>query len=346
MSASPLRVALIGYGLAGKVFHAPLVSTTEGMQLASVVSRDAERVRADFPDVRVDATAEAAFAADDVDLVVIATPNATHAPLARAALARGKHVVIDKPFATTLDEAASVIAAADVAGRVACAFHNRRWDADFLTLRALRDAGDLGEIRELHSHFDRFRPVVPDRWRDRPGAGAGLWFDLGSHLVDQAVYLLGMPDSVQADIGAQRDGASTDDWFHVVLRYPRARAVLHAGSFVADAGLRFAVHGTRGSFVKHGLDPQEQALRDGRMPVGDEWGRDPSPGRLTTMRDGVGSTREVPGVAGDYRQFYARLRDAIRGEGAPPVANDEVVAALRVIEAAMESSKRGMRVDL
>lgn len=342
----PLRVALIGYGLAGKVFHAPLIAHTPGFELRRVVSSDAGKVHADFPNLRVDAAPEAAFAAADIDLVVIATPNATHAPLAQAALASGKHVVVDKPFAVSPDEAERVIDAARAANRVACAFHNRRWDADFLSLRALLDAGELGEIRELHSHFDRFRPVVPDRWRDRPGAGAGLWFDLGSHLVDQTLQLLGMPVSVQADITAQREGASTDDWFHVVLRYPRARAVLHAGSFVGDASLRFAVHGTRGSFVKHGLDPQEQALRDGRMPVGRDWGRDAAPGRVTTMRDGVAAMREVTGLAGDYRQFYVRLSDAIRGNGAPPVASDEVVGALRVIEAAVQSSKRGTRVDL
>ena len=339
---SPLRVCLIGYGLAGKVFHAPLIANTPGLQLTSVVSRDAARVQADFPDVRVDATSDLAFAAGDFDLAVIATPNATHAPLAEAALALGKHVVIDKPFALSTLEAQRVIDAAKVADRIVCAFHNRRWDADFLTLRDLIDSGALGEIREFHSHFDRFRPVVPDRWRDRAEPGAGLWFDLGPHLVDQALQLFGMPDSIQADITRQREQAQSDDWFHVVLRYPSHRAILHAGSLVADASLRFAVHGTGGSFVKRGLDPQEQALRDGHRPGGPDWGLDPNQGTLTSMRDGMASTRLIPGHPGNYLRFYAQLHEAIRGNGPAPVANEEVIKVMRVIEAAVLS---GDRVD-
>jgi predicted dehydrogenase len=343
---SPLRVCLIGYGLAGKVFHAPLIANTPGLQLTSVVARDAARVQADFPDVRVDATTDIAFAAGDFDLVVIATPNATHAPLAEAALAHGKHVVIDKPFALSTAEAERVIAAARGAGRIVCAFHNRRWDADFLTLCELIDSGALGEIREFHSHFDRFRPVVPDRWRDRAEPGAGLWFDLGPHLVDQALQLFGMPRSIQADITRQREQAQSDDWFHVVLRYPSHRAILHAGSLVPDARLRFAVHGTGGSFLKQGLDPQEQALREGQHPGRADWGLDPNPGTLTSMHDGIASARLIPGQPGNYLRFYAQLHDAIRGNGPAPVANADVISVMRVIEAAVLSAERGERIDL
>lgn len=227
-------------------------------------------------------------------------------------------------------------------GRIASVFHNRRWDADFLALRALVDEGSLGEVVEFHSHFDRFRPQVPDRWRERAGAGAGLWFDLGPHLVDQALQLFGMPLAVQADIAIQRDGAVVDDFFHVVLRYPRLRAVLHAGALVPAHGLRFAVHGTRGSFTKHGLDVQEAALRDGVAPGAPGWGRDPRPGRLVTVdADGVVGEREVDGPPGDYRAYYAGIRDAILGRAEPPVTAPQALDVMRVLDAGVRSAREG-----
>ena len=251
-----LDVALLGFGLAGRVFHAPLVAATPGLRLHTVVSSDPARVAATHPGARVLADPHAAFADPDIDLVVVATPNDTHAPLALAALAAGKHVVVDKPFALDVAEARTMIAAARRADRLLGVFHNRRWDADFLALRALLDGGALGEVAELHSHFDRFRPQVPDRWRDRAGPGGGLWYDLGPHLVDQALQLFGPPLAVNADLALQRGGAQAVDYFHVQLRYARLRVLLHAGTLVPGHGLRFAVHGSGGSWIKHGLDPQ------------------------------------------------------------------------------------------
>lgn len=338
----PLNVALVGYGYAGKVFHAPLVAHVPGLRLHAVVSGDPGRVHADFPDARVFADPLDAFADDALDLVVVAAPNAVHASLAVAALEAGRHVVVDKPFAATLAEASAVVDATARTGRIASVFHNRRWDADFLALRALVDEGSLGEVVEFHSHFDRFRPQVPDRWRERAGAGAGLWFDLGPHLVDQALQLFGMPLAVQADIAIQRDGAVVDDFFHVVLRYPRLRAVLHAGALVPAHGLRFAVHGTRGSFTKHGLDVQEAALRDGVAPGAPGWGRDPRPGRLVTVdADGVVGEREVDGPPGDYRAYYAGIRDAILGRAEPPVTAPQALDVMRVLDAGVRSAREG-----
>src|SRR5690606_25962087 len=248
------------------------------------------------PQARVLPHPEPAFADPQVDLVVVATPNHSHAPLALAALAAGKHVVVDKPFALDAGQAQVMIAAAARNGRMLSVFHNRRWDPDFLALRALVQSGALGEVVELHSHFDRYRPQVPDRWRVREGPGSGLWFDLGPHLVDQVLQLFGPPLSVQADIAAQREGAVVDDFFHVVLRYPRLRAVVHAGALVAAGGLRLAAHGTRGSFIKHGLDPQEAALREGIAPGAQDWGVDGRPGLLTTIdEDGLALERVFQG---------------------------------------------------
>jgi predicted dehydrogenase len=340
----PVRVALIGYGLAGRVFHAPLIRHTPGLELHTVVVRDTARLHTELADVRVVSPIDPVLADGAIDLVVIATPNDTHAPLAEAALAAGKHVLVDKPFALDAMQAGRVLATAAKAGRIATAFHNRRRDADFLVLRDLIETGALGTIRELHSHFDRFRPQVPDRWRDRAGPGAGLWLDLGSHLADQALQLFGQPDVVQADITAQRSGAHSDDWFHVVLRYPQHRVILHAGSLVADAGLRFAAHGSRGSYIKHGLDPQEQALREGRTPGMTGWGRDPRPGMLTTIVEGHTTQRPTDERHGDYPAFYASLRDAIRSGAPAPVSGEEILMLMRVLDAGFASAARGCAV--
>jgi len=344
--SAPLNVALVGYGYVGKVFHAPLLAHTPGLRLHTVVSGDAGKVHADFPDVRVVADPQVAFNDDAIDLVVVAAPNAVHASLAIAALRAGRHVVVDKPFTTTLDEARQVIAAAREAGRIASVFQNRRWDGDFLTLRKLVEDGALGEVSELHSHFDRFRPQVPDRWRERAGLGAGLWFDLGPHLVDQALQLFGMPLSIEADIAIQREGAVVDDFFHVLLRYPRLRVVLHAGALVPAHGLRFAAHGTGGSFVKHGLDTQEAALKAGIAPGSPGWGHDPLAGTLTRAGEDGDATSLVDGLPGDYRGYYAALREAIRGRGEPPVTAAQALDVMRVLEAGHASAREGRAIAL
>lgn len=336
----------MGYGYAGRVFHAPLIAATPGLALHSVVSSDPARVRADVPDARVFADPLAAFADAAADAVVIAAPNALHAPLAIAALQAGRHVVVDKPFATSLDEARRMVDAAARAGRQLSVFQNRRWDADFLALRTLVEDGALGEVVELHSHFDRFRPQVPDRWRERPGPGAGLWFDLGPHLLDQALQLFGPPRAIQADIAIQRAGATVDDFFHVVLRYPRLRVVLHAGALVAADGLRFAAHGTRGSYLKRGLDPQEAALREGRKPGGPGWGHDPRPGTLTRISGDTARETPFEGPPGDYRAYYAAMRDAIAGHAPPPVTPQQALEVMRLLEAGLEGARSGRTVAL
>ncbi|WP_019397209.1 MULTISPECIES: oxidoreductase [unclassified Pseudoxanthomonas] len=339
MSPDVLNVALVGYGLAGRVFHAPLVAATPGLRLHSVVSSRTAEIAADHPQARVCAQVAEVLEDQAVDLVVVATPNDSHAPIARAALQAGKHVVVDKPFALHLDEARAVAEAARQAGKVLSVFHNRRWDADFLTLRALLDAGALGEVAELHSHFDRFRPQVPDRWRDRAGPGAGLWYDLGPHLADQALQLFGPPLAVTADLGMQRHGATAVDYFHVQLRYPRLRVLLHGGSLVPGHGLRFAVHGSAGSWIKHGLDPQEDALRAGLRPSHGGWGRDPRPGSLLRVgADGsVAEDAAAPALPGNWPAYYAGVRDAILHGGLPPVTAESALLAMALIEAAQRS---------
>lgn len=242
---TPLQVGLIGYGLAGSVFHAPLIQHTAGLALHSIASSQRDRLLRSFTDVRICDHPAELFADPALDAVVIATPNAEHAPLAIAALQAGKHVLVDKPFALDLAQADAVVRAAQIAERVVTVFQNRRFDADFLTLQQLLADGVLGEVAECHSHFDRYRPQVRDRWRESDAPGAGLWMDLGPHLLDQMLQLFGWPQAISADLMAQRDGARSDDYFHAVLHYPRHRAIVHAGSLVAAARPRFAVHGSR-----------------------------------------------------------------------------------------------------
>ncbi len=340
MSApTPVRVALLGYGFAGRTFHAPLMGAVPGLELRVVASSKPEELRAALPDVTVVASAEEAAAHPDVDLVVIATPNATHASLAEVALRAGKHVVIDKPFTVTLAEARALCALAKARGRVLSVFHNRRWDSDFLALQAVLADGALGRITHVESRFDRFRPEVRARWREQALPGAGVWLDLGPHLADQVLRLFGLPDAVSALLGRHRDGAQVDDWCQVTLVYPQRHVVLQASMLVAGGLPRFAVHGTRGTWLKYGLDSQEEQLRARTVPGAPGWGEDPLPGQLLL---GAGSERG-PGVAppGDYRRYYAGLRDAVEGRGPAPVTAAQALAVMAVLEAAVRSSERG-----
>lgn len=343
MQGTALRAGLIGYGFAGRTFHAPVIAGVPGLQLAAVASSDAAKVHADWPGLPVETTAEALLARADLDLVVIATPNDTHYPLAKAALLAGKHVLVDKPFTLTRAEAEELAALARVRQRLLTVYQNRRYDADFLTLRRVLASGDLGRLVFFESHFDRFRPQVLVRWRDQAGPGGGIWPDLGSHLVDQVVQLFGPPDSIAADMGPIRDGAVVEDYFHVQLRYEAGehaglRVLLHASTLAAAPAPRYRVHGTRGSFVKHGVDPQEDALKAGARPQADalgEWGRDARDGELVLSEDGTAALRAprpVPGEPGNYLAFYAAVRDALRGAAPNPVPPEQAVAVMHLLE--------------
>lgn len=341
------QVGLVGYGLAGSVFHAPLLQHTPGVALHSVVSSQRDTLRRRFTDVCIHETVEPLLADPTVDAVVIATPNAQHAPLAIAALRAGKHVLVDKPFALSVAEAEAVITAAKDAERVVTVFQNRRFDADFLSLQQLLTDGTLGDIAEVHSHFDRFRPHVRDRWRESDVPGGGLWMDLGPHLLDQMLVLFGWPQAISADIVAQREGARSDDYFHAVLHYPQMRAIVHAGSLVSAHAPRFVVHGTAGSYLKDGLDVQEEQLRAGVAPGAPGWGVDPVHGVLAT-RDAADrlERQRIDSAVGDYRRLYAAFADAIAGRGAPTVSTAQALQVMRLLEAGRESSDGGVRVNL
>jgi predicted dehydrogenase len=326
----PVRVALFGSGFGGKVFHAPLIRTTPGLELASILTSRSDP--------------REAFDAPEIGLIVISTPNGTHFDLARQAIAAGKHVVVDKPFTLTVAEAEELAHLALRTGVLLSVFQNRRWDSDFLTLRQVIASGELGEIVHFESHYDRFRPVVVSRWKDDAGPGSGIWYDLGPHLADQALQLLGPPESVFADFAMQRDGAQAVDYFHVVLRYPNVRVVLHASTLVAEPPRRFELHGKRGSCVKHGMDIQEDLLKRGDLPGAPGWGTDPNAGVLTTWAGDERVQKSVPNLPGGYPRYYEAIRDAIL-KGAPnPVPPEDGIAVMRVIEAGIRSAAEGKLV--
>lgn len=339
----PIRTGIIGYGFATRTFHAPLIEGTPGLSLVAVSSSDAAKVGADRPGLDVPDTPQALIARPDIDLVIIPTPNDTHFPLARAALEAGKHVVVDKPFTLTVKEAHELSALATRQSRVLSVFHNRRWDGDFMTVRQLVHSGELGRVVHVESHFDRFRPQLRTRWREAAGQGGGLWYDLGPHLIDQALQLFGWPLGVQVDKASFREGSQTDDWWHATLRYAHLRVTLHASTLVAANHLRFAVHGTLGSYVKHGLDMQEDALKAGvrpSWPPQPGWGADNGHSVLTTMRGDQLEPRAWPLLAGNYGAYYAGLRDAIHGEGPNPVTPAQAMAVMALIELGQDSAQQ------
>ncbi len=344
-------MGLAGFGLAGRVFHAPLISATNGLRLTHVVERRTDESRKVYPDVVIVRDFEGLLGADGPELVVIATPNETHAGFADRALHAGKHVVIDKPFTSSTREADRLIDLADQAGRLLSVYQNRRWDGDFRTARHIVEDGLLGRIVRYESHFDRYRPVVNTAsWKERRVEASGLLYDLGSHLIDQAHVLFGVPASITADIRIERDGSTVDDCFDLTLRYGEAgspRVRLHASKLVREPGPRFLIHGTRGSFVKYGVDPQEEALAAGGRPgQSGDWGLE-APGQWGLLHTETGSgvvVRRVETLAGCYQAYYEDIRDAIVNGRPPAVTGDEARRTIRTIELAIESARSGCTI--
>ena len=341
----PLRVGLIGYGYVGRTFHAPLISSVPGFDLTTVASSRPAAVLADLPGVEVIADPLTVATDPNLDLIVIASPNESHYPLTAAALRAGKHVVCDKPFTLTLAEAESLAAIAEEHGRLLSVFHNRRWDSEVLATRAVIASGILGEISLLEIHMDRFRPAVRQRWRESAGPGAGLWFDLGPHLIDQALHQFGLPETITANLAIQRAGGETDDWAHVVLTFGTTRVILNATLLAAGGGSpRTVVHGTLGSWSKFGGDLQESRLQAGMRPDAPGFGDDPIPGLL--YRSPGTPPEPTPAPDANQRDFYVAIHEALRGRGPNPVPTREAVAVMAVLETSFESARRGLTLPL
>lgn len=334
-----IKVGVVGFGYAASTFHIPLLRSNPGFELSAISTSQPDKVRLALPGVKIFDSPDKLFAQTGIDLVIIPTPNDSHFPLARQALQAGKHVVLDKPFTLTVAEAEALIVLAEKHKCILSVFHNRRWDSDFLTLRQLIENKQLGNISHFESHFDRYRPLVRDRWREDGKAGSGLWFDLGSHLLDQTLQILGKPESIYLELARQRNGAKADDWFHAILSYGSCKAILHGSVLVPAPGPRYVVHGSAGSFTKYGLDIQEEQLRHGRLPGSTDWGLDPNPGCLTSTDSTEPEEQKVSAARGAYESYYERLYNCIASAAPNPVPAGEALLVMQLLEAGLASAR-------
>lgn len=343
-----IDVGLVGFGLAGRVFHAPFVSAVPGLRLRAILQRSGDDAAALYPDAQVVRSMAELLAIDGVKLIVIATPNPSHYPLARECLLAGRDVVVDKPFTTTYAEAAELTALAKKHGRLLTVYQNLRCNGDFRTMRQLLLSGRLGRIVLFEAHFDRYRVQTrPGAWRERGEPGSGVFCDLGVHLIDQALVLFGLPQAITADIRIERDGAIVDDAFDVVLHYPRMRAFLRASMLALAPDVRYVLRGEKAAFLKPGIDPQEAALRRGEAPRDETWGREACEnwGSLY-LPDGDGVANEtIPTLAGDYRLFYSNLRDAVLAKAQIDVTHEQMLNVMYALELAQESSRKRCTLD-
>ena len=337
-----MKVGLVGFGMAAERFHAPLISAEPGLTLSHVVERHQRRGEQLYPHLTT-LTDSRQLWDSEVDVVVILTPNATHYRLAKEALEAGKHVVVDKPLAVSSREVEDLISVAGRANRILTAFHNRRWDSGFLTLRQLLEQDALGELHRYECRWERFRPAPKGGWREEDGSGTGILFDLGSHLIDQALQLFGPPRAMLCKLRVQRPGTTAVDCFDWWCDYGFMLATLSSNCLTAAPTFHHQLLGLRGTFTQRGLDPQEAALQAGLRPGGPHWGREPEErwGELERLDEGRLVRQKVPAVAGDYTHFYRNLVAALRGEAELEVKAEQARDVVRAIELAIESDRQG-----
>jgi scyllo-inositol 2-dehydrogenase (NADP+) len=339
-----IPVGLVGFGIAGRIFHAPVIRAVPGLHLSCIVQRTGDSAREKYPDARVVRNVNDLLADEGIRLVVIATPNVSHFELATRCLLAGRDVVVDKPFTNTFREAQELDQLAQSEGRLLSVYQNRRWDGDFLTVRKLLGSGVLGRLALFESHYDRYRlERRPGQWREDDGPGSGVLFDLGPHLVDQALALFGMPEAIAADVRIERDDAVVDDAFDILLRYPKLSVLLRATMLACAPGPRFVLNGTLGTYIKYGMDPQEDALKAGGEPGTPGWGEEDQTQWGTLTRAGE-VPRRIQTEPGDYREFYSNVRDAILRKAPLAVTAQQGGRVIRLLELARESSKKWLPV--
>jgi len=343
-----VRVGLIGFGLAGQAFHAPVIRGVPGMELACILERQGAKAKNKYPEVRVARTLDEMLSDKAIKLCVVATPNDSHFSYTKACLEAGRDVVVDKPFAPTLGEAEQLVRLAADRGRLVTVYQDRRWDGDFQTVKRLLKSGAVGAVAEYEARFDRFRLESKNVWRERADhPAAGVLWDLGPHLIDQALVLFGEPETIWAAAFCQRQDSKIDDSFDVHMEYSRLRATLQARSIAYAPGPHLLIHGTEGSFVKYGMDPQEEILRSENCPDGPAWGADwgeEPEARWGTLSRVDGETSKVKTERGDYRGFYANVRDAMEKGSPLDVTPEQALGTMRGILLAHTSSREGRRV--
>lgn len=344
-----INTGIIGFGLSGRVFHAPFLHLHPGFNIRKIVERNKQESGMIYPGATVVKDYSDVLKDPAIDLVVICTPNSLHYQMAKDSLLAGKHIVVEKPFTVTSAQADDLIRLSEKLNLRIFVYQNRRWDGDFLTIRKLLKSGALGELNEYEAHFDRFRPEQPRNvWREQINKGGGVLYDLGSHLIDQALQLFGIPNNLEAKISSQRNGSKVDDYFRLILYFKCLKVILTAGMLVEYPGPRYILHGILGSYIKYGLDPQEKDLRGGRLPDSKNWGNE-SPdqwGMITIDYQDVNIHGAVETEAGCYQEFYKNVYDVISGKAEMAVKPVEARNVIRIIELGFESNRLNKRIKV
>lgn len=345
-----ISTAVISYGISARTFHIPFITINPGYKLDMIMQRNGNNALEKHPTVKVVHTFEEVISDPSIELVIIASPNTTHFPYAKAAMLAGKHVVVEKPFTNTPAEAMELIEVAKKTGRICAVFHNRRYVADFLTMKSILDQGLIGQPSEFFAHYDRYRPHprTYGLWREEDLPGSGIFYDLGPHLIDQALMLFGKPSTITADIRKMKSYSKVDDYFDVKLGYEHLVVTLHSSMLVREMGPRYMLHGTKGSFIKSGEDPQEELLKSGMLPVGPDWGKEEESnwGLLHTEINGNIVKEVYPSVQGGYGTFYVNLLEAIRGNAPLKEKPEDGFNVIKILELAFDSSKKGCTLEI
>lgn len=347
MMSKPIVTALASYGMSGQVFHAPFIEAHPGFQLKYILERTNSFSKERYPQALIARSFEELLKDDEVELVVVNTPNQLHAPMAKQALLAGKHVIVEKPFSITVEEGKEVMAIALHQQKTLNVFHNKRFEGEFKTVRQLIQDGVLGPLSLFETHFDRYRPEIgTKKWKEEDLPGAGLLYDLGPHMIDQVLVLFGWPKAITGDLQKQREGSKVIDYFHITLHYDQHDAIVTAGMFAQGPVVKYLIKGTKGVYTKYGADPQEALLKQGVLPTTYDWGKEASSqwGKIKTTK---GEESFVPTATGTYMDYYEAIYQTIRQGAAQAVRAEEALDTIAVIEWAQKSSEAGkIRIDV
>ncbi|CAG9294920.1 oxidoreductase [Celerinatantimonas diazotrophica] len=337
----PIRVGVIGYGNSAKTFHLPFINALPMFELVAISSSQSDALNAEYPNVAHYPEAMALIEQSNAELVIITAPNQAHYPLASAAIEKGLHVLLEKPFVIDIKQGQALIEQAKQANVKLSVYHNRRWDGDFLTVKQLIEENKLGKLKVFQSHYDRFRPEVKVRWREDGQPGSGILYDLGSHLIDQALALFGRPLQISADVLAMRDGSPAIDYFHLTLHYADHLVILHSSSLSAGPVLRFRLEGQQGSYVKYGIDPQEDQIKAGIVDTNSTQQAGAETGVLYTAQDET----QITNIQGGYHHFYRQLAESLIHDTPLPVSAEQALDTIRVIQLAEQSQIQQQTLD-
>ena len=348
-TGNPIKTAILSYGMSGEVFHAPLLEVHSGFDLTTVWQRSGDKAKHRYPNIKVVRSLDDVLKDNQTELVIVNTPNETHLDYTKRALEAGKHVVVEKPFTNTIEEAQQLIELSKKVGKVLSVFQSRRWDGGFNTVRQVMEHGMLGPVVEYEAHYDRFRNYIAlNTWKEEPAPGSGILYNLGSHMLDQVIVLFGMPQTISAKIGIQRLGGKVDDFYDLRLTYPDLNVIVKSSYLVREPGPQYIIHGVKGSFVKYGIDPQEEALKQGQIPGRAGWGLEPEQywGKLNTEINGLHVEGKIETLPGNYLGYYQNIYECIREGKDLAVKPEQAMQVIQLIEIAMKSNKEQRAIEV